>query len=61
MGTVLVTALLCAAEFFSVCAHMLIIKPDLPAVKMLKKLLAGEIAHKLGIQEEDVEHYFKQE
>ena len=61
IGTVFVTALLCAAEFFSVCAHMLIIKPDLPAVKMMKKLLSGEIAHKLGVHEDDVENYFKQE
>ena len=57
-ATILVTALLCAAEFFSICAHMLIIKPDLPAVKILHKVLAGEMAHKLGIEVDELEEYF---
>ena len=60
VGTIFVTALLCSAEFFSTCAHMLIIKPDFPAIRIMRKILAGEIAHKLGILPEDVENYFKQ-
>lgn len=58
-GTVIVTALLCAAEFFSICAHMLIIKPDLWVVKILRNLLAGEMAHKLGMKVEELEQYFE--
>ena len=58
VGTTLVAAILIAAEFFSTCAHMLIIKPDLPAVKLLKKVLVGEIAHKLGIESSEVEEFF---
>lgn len=58
-GTVSVTALLISAEFFSILAHMLIIKPDLVGVKLFKRLLSGEIAKKLGITVKELEDVIK--
>lgn len=58
-GTISITSLLISGEFFSILAHMIIIKPDLFGVKMAYKLLSGEISKKLGINVEELESYFK--
>lgn len=42
-------------EFWSSCGSMLIIFPNLPVLRLLKKALIGEIASKLHIPEEEVE------
>ncbi|MEI8366069.1 MAG: phage holin family protein [Parachlamydiaceae bacterium] len=56
--TVLVTVVLCSAEFFSALAHMLIIKPDLIGAKLVKKMLIGEISRKTGLPVAEVEKLF---
>lgn len=55
--TIAVTSLLCTAEFFSIIAHMLIIKPNLVGIRLIYRLLAGEIAKKLNMSEEEFEEY----
>jgi hypothetical protein len=47
--TCLVAAFLFCAEVFSIMAHMLIIKSDLIAIKIVRKALIGEIARKLKL------------
>ena len=42
-------------EFWSMSASMLIINPQMPFLRILKKVLTGEIASKLNIAVEDVE------
>lgn len=42
-------------EFWSSCGSMLILYPNLPALRLLKKALIGEIASKLHIPEDEVE------
>jgi len=59
MITIAVTILLCSAEFFSVLAHMLIIKPDLAGVKLVRRMLLGEISKKIGCTPDEVESYLK--
>lgn len=49
-----VCVILCTGESWSIFAHLLIIKPDFPVLKLLKKLLAGEISKKLHIEEKDI-------
>lgn len=53
--TVLVTVLLCAAEFFSSLAHMLIIRPTLLGVIFIRKMMVGEISKKLNCKPEEIE------
>ena len=57
LTTSIVGALICLAELWSVIASVTIIYPQLPILKLLRKALTGEIAHKLDISEEDVEKY----
>jgi hypothetical protein len=42
-------------EAWSTCASMLICFPNLPFLKILRKALTGEIARKLGVENEKVE------
>jgi hypothetical protein len=48
-------AILCAAELWSVCGHILILSPNTPVVRLLSKYLQGEISRKLGIEESKIE------
>lgn len=43
---------LCTSEAWSIFAHILIIKPNFPVIRLLRKVLAGEISKKLGITED---------
>jgi hypothetical protein len=54
MGTTIVTAFICSAEFFSSIAHMLIIKPDFIVVKIFRKFLIAEVARKMKVSHEEV-------
>lgn len=47
-------------EFWSSCASMLILFPNIAILHLLKKALTGEIASKLHIEKEDVEEVLKQ-
>lgn len=44
-----------ASEGLSILAHISIIAPDWSIIKLLRKVLKGEIAKKLGISEEEVD------
>ena len=57
--TIAVAALLVGSEFFSVLAHILIIKPDFVGARLIKKLLEVEVAHKLNIDPKDIGRIFK--
>lgn len=48
-------ALAAACELWSSCASMLIIKPDLIFIKLLKKYLKGEIASKLNCDKAELD------
>lgn len=60
MNTTLSSSLVAAAivlvEFWSSCASMLILFPNFLFLRLIKKALTGEIASKLRVNEEDVEH-----
>lgn len=47
-------------ELWSAMGSMLIIYPSMPALKLLRKALTGEIASKLHIEAEDVESVLKE-
>ena len=53
--TAAVATVITLVEFWSSCGSMLILYPNLPALRLLKKALIGEIASKLHIPEEEVE------
>lgn len=44
-----------SVELLSVCANLLIIRPNTPFLKLFTKILKGEIANKSNISEQDVE------
>ena len=53
--TTAIATVITLVEFWSSCGSMLILYPNLPALRLLKKALIGEIASKLHIPEEEVE------
>ena len=53
--TAAIATVITLVEFWSTCGSMLILYPNLPALRLLKKALIGEIASKLHIPEEEVE------
>lgn len=59
IGLLLCFSILGAFELISIFANALIIKPDLPAIKLFSKFLKGEIANKLHITPEEVEESLK--
>lgn len=50
-----IAAVITIVEFWSSCGSMLIIYPNMPALKLMKRALIGEIASKLNIEPEEVE------
>ena len=54
--TTAIATVITLVEFWSSCGSMLILYPNLPALRLLKKALIGEIASKLHIPEEEVEN-----
>lgn len=53
----LTASVLIVAEGVSVCGHILIIKPDVPVIRLLWKILSSEIAKKLNIEVTDLDEY----
>ena len=51
----IVTAVIAAAELWSISGNVLIIKPDFVFFKLLRPTLKGEIGRKLGIEPEEVD------
>lgn len=56
----IVTRVLCVlaaiCEVWSACAHILIIKPNFPFIRLFRKHLAGEIASKMKASSEEIEN-----
>ena len=52
-----IAALICLVEGYSITGNMLIVFPNMPIVKFLRKIVKGEIASKLHICAEDVDDY----
>lgn len=59
IGTITITVLLCTAEYISTIAHMLVIRPNLWGLKVLKRALSGEMAKKLNMTPDEFEQYIK--
>lgn len=55
IATRLVSAVICAAEIWSVLGHILICCPNFPILKLLRKYIQGEIAKKLEVDANEVE------
>ena len=49
-----ISTVLCSGEFISIIAHILIVKPNMPILKLLAKYLTKEIAKKLSVNEAEV-------
>lgn len=56
IGLIVAFAVAGAFELLSITANGTILKPNLPFLRFLSKYIKGEISHKLGISEEDVEN-----
>ena len=59
--TMLIASALCLAEAWSSCGNALIINPNFPLLRLLRRALTGEIARKLEIEPDEVENYLKQQ
>lgn len=56
-----IAAVITLVELWSACGSMLIINPQMPFLRLLKKALTGEIAAKLHIEPSEVEEVLKRE
>lgn len=59
LSTSVIGSAIVLVEFWSSCASMLIIYPNMPFLKLLRKALTGEIASKLRVGAEEVENALK--
>ena len=59
--TMIVASAICLAEAWSSCGNALIINPNFPLLRLLRRALTGEIARKLEIDPDQVENYLKQQ
>lgn len=53
IATRVVCAIASACELWSICANILIIKPNFPFIRLFRKYLVGEISKKIGISEDE--------
>lgn len=53
--TTVVSIPILVCEIWSMSGSMLIVKPDMPFLRLFKHVLKGEIANKLGVEPEEVE------
>ena len=53
--TTVVSIPVLVCEIWSMAGSMLIVKPDMPFLRLFKHVLKGEIANKLGVAPEEVE------
>lgn len=61
ISTEIVSTIIILVEFWSSAAALLILYPKTPLLKLLQKRLTGEIATKLDITPEEVEHILNNE
>lgn len=52
-------AIAAGTEIYSMIANLLIIKPDMPFLRLFKGLVSGEIAKKVGLTQDKVEDLLK--
>lgn len=52
----IVCALICVVEVWSMCGSALIINPDMPFLRLFYKVLRGEIARKMRIEETELDN-----
>ncbi|MFR9539168.1 MAG: hypothetical protein SNI49_03320 [Rikenellaceae bacterium] len=60
IATPCLAAIICTIELWSILAHVLILKPNMAIVHLLRKHLEGEIARKLGVSAGDVSEALNQ-
>lgn len=62
LTVIVICSLICLVEVWSMSGSALIINPNMPFLRLFRKVLIGEIARKMGdITPEEVEEYFKSE
>ena len=59
VSSTIVATLIVLVEAWSTLASMIIVYPNMAFLRLMKKVLKGEIASKLGIAESQVDSYFK--
>lgn len=59
ISSTIIATLIVLVETWSTLASMIIVFPDMAFLRLLKKVLKGEIARKLNVEESAVETYFK--
>lgn len=57
----ILSGLICATELWSILGGMLAINPNIPGLKLLRRLLKSEIARKVGIEESELEKTINEE
>jgi len=56
IGAKAVFSITSGVEIWSILANMLILAPNLPFLKLLKKVLSAEMSKKLGLTDEDIKN-----
>lgn len=57
---VVISSLICLVEIWSMSGSALIINPNMPFLRLFRRVLTGEIARKMDTTPEAVEEFFKQ-
>lgn len=57
LTVIIISSLICLVEIWSMSGSALIINPQMPFLRLFRRVLTGEIARKLDIKEEEVEAY----
>lgn len=57
---VLISSLICLVEIWSMSGSALIINPNMPFLRLFRRVLTGEIARKMDTTPEAVEEFFRQ-
>ncbi len=55
LPTAIIASVIAACELWSICGNIMIVNPNIPVLSLMRNVLKGEIARKLGIEESDVE------
>ena len=56
IATRIVCAIAASCELWSICANILIIKPNFPFIKLFRRYLIGEISRKIGVSKSELEN-----
>lgn len=54
LPTAAIVSIISVCELWSICGNILIVNPNIPILSLLRSVLKGEIARKLGISESEV-------